>query len=182
MKNKSQIRKNLKSSKTIDRPIEIVFYNELKHTFLYLVKNIYEKTHKPIMILGRNNNDINFVIDKNFKLEPDGKLVYLNNKEIDMYYLTAHKSKGLEEENVIIINLENKLLGFPNKIQDDKILRFVSNNFEKYPYNEERRLFYVALTRTKNKVFLLVPKSNPSVFVKELLSCYSSKIKVWKSL
>ena len=181
MKNKSQIRKNLKSSKSIDKPIEIVFYDELKKVFLNVIKSIYERTSKPIMILGRNNNDINLVLDKDFKLESDGKLIYLKNKEIGMYYLTAHKSKGLEEENVIIINLENKLLGFPNKIQDDKVLRFVSNDFEKYPYSEERRLFYVALTRTKNKVFLLVPKDNPSIFVKELLSCYSSKIKVWKS-
>lgn len=182
MKNKSQIKKNLKSNKSIDRPIEIIFYKDINKSFLYLINNIYEKTHKPIMILGRNNNDINLALDKNFKLENDGKIIYLKNKEIDIYYLTAHKSKGLEEENVIIINLENKLLGFPNKIQDDKILRFVSRNYEKYPYSEERRLFYVALTRTKNKTYLLVPKNNPSIFVKELLLCYSSKIKVLKSL
>ena len=79
-----------------------------------------------------------------------------------------HKSKGLEEENVIIINLENHYLGFPNKIKDDKVLRFVSNNFEKYPYSEERRLFYVALTRTKNYTYLLTPKNNKSIFISEI--------------
>ena len=82
--------------------------------------------------------------------------------------MTVHKSKGLEEENVIIINLENNFLGFPNQIKDDKILRLVSRQFEKYPYSEERRLFYVALTRTKNYVYLLVPNKNKSIFITEL--------------
>lgn len=76
--------------------------------------------------------------------------------------------------------MENNLLGFPNQIKDDKVLRFVSINPEKYPYSEERRLFYVALTRTKNYVYLLVPKKNQSVFIKELMINYSKMIKVFK--
>lgn len=79
-----------------------------------------------------------------------------------------HKSKGLEEESVVIINLENKLLGFPNKIVDDKVLKLLTTDVDKYPYSEERRLFYVALTRTKNKVYLLVPNKNESIFVEEI--------------
>ena len=67
-----------------------------------------------------------------------------------MTYLTVHKSKGLEEENVIIINLTNNKTGFPNKIEDNKILKYVSCKEDKYKYAEERRLFYVAITRTKN--------------------------------
>ena len=97
-----------------------------------------------------------------------------------MYYLTIHKSKGLEEENVIMINLEDKLLGFPSKIEDSKLLRFVSKNKEKYPYSEERRLFYVSLTRTKNKVYLLTPLKNESIFVKELIKDYKNKINIKK--
>ena len=80
-----------------------------------------------------------------------------------------HKSKGLESDNVIIINLEDKILGFPNKLENDRILRFVNRNFECFPFSEERRLFYVALTRTKNYVYLLVPIKNQSIFVKELV-------------
>lgn len=182
MKNKYQIRKNLKSSKRIEKPIEVLFYDNIKNSFISLINKIHKETNKSIMILVRNNNDINLILDKDFKLENNGKLIYLNNREIEMYYLTSHKSKGLEEENVIIINLENKLLGFPNKIKDEKVLRFVSSSFEKIPYSEERRLFYVALTRTKNKVYLLAPKNNPSIFVKELLTYYGSKIKVRRTL
>ena len=85
-----------------------------------------------------------------------------------MKYYTVHKSKGLESDNVIIINMEDKLLGFPSQIEDDKILRFVLNKKDYYPYEEERRLFYVALTRTKNEVYLLIPVNKKSIFVDEI--------------
>lgn len=170
MKNKKQINKNLRSKKTLKNPIQIIYYENIKESFKKLVLEIYEKTKKPILILGRNNHDVYFIIDKDFKLEENGKIIYQENPNIELYYLTAHKSKGLEEENVIMINLKNSLLGFPNQIQDDKILRLVSIRPDRYPYSEERRLFYVALTRTKNFVYLLVPKNNPSIFIKELLN------------
>ena len=57
-----------------------------------------------------------------------------------------------------------------SKIKDDKLLRYVNNSIDNYPYEEERRLFYVALTRTKNEVFMLVDKKNPSIFIKELIN------------
>ena len=167
MKNKKQIRKKLKSSKHINKPIKIIYYKDIKKEFLKLVLKIHKETTKTILVLGRNNKDVYMILDdKEFKLEAD-RLVYLKDKSIRIRYLTVHKSKGLEEENVIIINLENKILGFPNKIKDEKILNLVSSK-EKYLYAEERRLFYVALTRTKNYVYLLVPKTNQSIFVKEL--------------
>ena len=178
MKNKKQIKKKLKSNKHIDNPINIIYYKNIKDTFIKLINKIYN--NKPIMILGRNNNDIKYIIDNKELILKDNKIIYIKNKNIQMYYLTIHKSKGLEEENVIMINLEDKLLGFPSKIEDSKLLRFVSKNKEKYPYSEERRLFYVSLTRTKNKVYLLTPLKNESIFVKELIKDYKNKINIKK--
>ena len=117
------------------------------------------------------------ILSSHFKLEHD-KLIYLKNTNIKMRYMTVHKSKGLENDNVILINLEDKTLGFPNKIQDDKLLRFVKKDYEKYPYSEERRLFYVALTRTKNNVYLLTKHNNESLFVKEIINDYINKIDI----
>ena len=87
-----------------------------------------------------------------------------------------HASKGLEEECIIIINLTDDILGIPNKIKDNNILIYVSKSYDKYPYEEERRLFYVGLTRTKNDVFLLVDKKNISIFIKELVKEYTKYI------
>ena len=87
-----------------------------------------------------------------------------------------HASKGLEEECVIIINLTDDILGMPNKIKDNEILKYVNKNNDIYPYEEERRLFYVALTRTKNEVFLLVDNKKISIFIKELIKEYNKYI------
>ena len=90
--------------------------------------------------------------------------------------MTVHKSKGLEEDNIIIINLENKINGFPSLIKRDKLLNLVYK--EKNKMEEERRLFYVALTRSKNYVFLFVDKNNPSIFIKEILKESKNNIEV----
>ena len=90
--------------------------------------------------------------------------------------MTVHKSKGLESDNVIIINMNDDILGFPSKIKEDKILRVIQKS-DKYPYSEERRLFYVALTRTKNNVYLFTKNKSNSVFIKELLK--NNKIKCY---
>lgn len=178
MKNSNQIKKNLNSNKRLDYPVEIVYYKSIKEDFYRLVINVYSSTHKNILILGRNNFDIYSVLDTKYFKYNDGIITCLNNNEIKMKYLTVHKSKGLEEDNVIMINMRNDILGFPCKIKDDKLLRFVSINKESYLYGEERRLFYVGLTRTKNKVYLFTPLSNESVFIKELKQSYGKSIKI----
>lgn len=180
MRNRSQVKKELKSKKHLAYPIKIVYYQNIEKTFFDLVLRLYEEKHTPILVLGRNNHDIEMVLKEQFQLQKDGKIICLLHKEIEIYYLTIHRSKGLEEENVIIINLEDKLLGLPNQIKDDKVLRFVSRSFESYPYSEERRLFYVALTRTKNEVYLLVPFDHHSIFVDELLSYEKKRLQVIK--
>ena len=174
MKNRYQIQKNLKSFKHINKPIVVVRYKN-KGDLKKLILKIYQK-NKKILILGRNNNDINNYLDADFVIR-DNKIIYLKNKNVDISYLTVHKSKGLECDNVIIINLYNKTLGFPNKMDDDKILRFVSKSKIKYLYDEERRLFYVALTRTKEKVYLFTPL-NSSVFVNELIDDFRKDIEI----
>ena len=60
------------------------------------------------------------------------------------------------------------LLGFPNKVEDDEVLKLIFRNKEKYPFAEERRLFYVALTRTKNNVYLMTKRNNESKFILEI--------------
>jgi len=164
MKNKRQLYKKLRSNKRIDKPIKIMYGNDLKR----LLDKVIEK-HKNILILGRNNFDIN----KYFKLDKGN---HINYNGINIKYLTIHASKGLEEECVIIINLKDDILGIPNKIKDDDILKCFNGNKDIYPYEEERRLFYVGLTRTKSDVYLLVDKKNPSIFVKELIKDSSKYI------
>lgn len=173
MKNKNQINKGLKSSKNLEFPIKIVYTDDYKKDFKKLLRQI----NSNVLIIGRNNNDIYKVIDNSFKLVEE-YLISDEFKNKNITYLTVHKSKGLEEENVIIINLEDDLLGFPNKLEDNNELKYVLQKKEDFLYAEERRLFYVALTRTKSNVYLLVNKKNKSCFVKELL--YEDNVKEMK--
>ncbi len=94
-------------------------------------------------------------------------LIYKENPSVPMSFMTVHKSKGLEAENVIILNFNNALLGFPNKISDDPILELVLSTADTFLYGEERRLFYVALTRTCNEVFLITSQGRPSEFLQD---------------
>ena len=66
--------------------------------------------------------------------------------------MTAHASKGLGYDDVIVLNGQNAKYGFPAKIEDDPVLGFVVHEDRSMAYAEERRLFYVAMTRTKNRV------------------------------
>lgn len=83
-------------------------------------------------------------------------------------YKTVHQSKGLESDYVILISGEDARNGFPNKIEDDSVLNFVLDKRSDYMYAEERRLFYVALTRTRSVVYVLSDIEKPSEFVLEI--------------
>lgn len=193
MKNPDQTRKELKSSKSLKYPIKLVnFDNDFDEIlkFELIIKNIINQSafkNKKILILGRNNKDI-FNLLKNFNVENEYgkrkfeilgdedklrrnkfvKIVYRESPDVNIEYRTVHQSKGLECDNVILINLKNWKAGFPNKMVDDPVLNFVKRNGDSFSYAEERRLFYVALTRTKNNVYLLSPYFKSSVFVQEL--------------
>lgn len=158
IKNKFQFKKELFSNKSNSKPIKILYSSDkvkgLKH-LISILKNNY-------MIIGRNNIDIKNFVDKSIDI----------NK---INYFTAHKSKGLESDNIILINLCDDVLGFPSKVKNNK---FISKLFDKelYKYDEERRLFYVAITRTKNSVYMIVDKNNMSIFVKEFIHDYNKYI------
>lgn len=165
MKNRNQIRKKLKSDKHIDKPIKIIEYSNYKKDFKKLLESLKDKN---ILILGRNNKDIYELIDEDYKIDKMGNIIYIP-LNMKMKYLTIHKSKGLEEDIVIVINLKNDIMGMPSKLEDDKVLNLVSPKGDKYPYSEERRLFYVALTRTRSYTYLYTPKYNKSQFVEEIV-------------
>ena len=149
MQNKSQIKKETICLKNINKPIKICFYKNEKTVIEKVVKFIDTK----YLILGRNNKDKDI-----FNVQ-------------DKPFLTIHKSKGLEEDNIILINLTNSNNSLPSKLKNHKIInKIVKTDY--YPYEEERRLFYVALTRTRNNIYLLVPTTNYSIFVKELMRKY----------
>ncbi len=171
MRNNRQIKKQLVSNKHIAKPIFICYYKNRINDFKKLLDSINTDN---IMILGRNNNDIYNVISKDIDFS-NNFIIY---KDKNIYYKTIHKAKGLEEDDIIIINLTNETNSLPSKIKDETILKYVLIHKDIYPFEEERRLFYVGLTRTKNYCYLFVSKNNPSIFVEELVKYYKKYITI----
>lgn len=89
---------------------------------------------------------------------------------LDISYMTIHRSKGLEADYVIIVGLSSGKYGFPTEIADDPLLDIVLAQPEGHANAEERRLFYVALTRARKHAYLISDGGSSSPFVKELLS------------
>ena len=165
MKNRAQQRKILKSSKHLDYPVKIYFSDDKVKALKEVLEIINNNKVEEIMVLGRNNKDIKRYVDKEYKIEND---IYTY-KDISFRYLTMHKSKGLESEVVILINIEDSLTGMPTQIKQEKLLKYVNKQKEYYKYEEERRLFYVALTRTKTITYIISLNDKQSIFVKEIL-------------
>jgi DNA helicase-4 len=86
------------------------------------------------------------------------------------HWLTVHKAKGREADYVIVRDLKGGYFGFPTEIQDDPLISTFLTTPEQFPNAEERRLFYVALTRARHDVWLALGDGDPSVFVQELLT------------
>jgi len=177
-KNPKQIRKSPISQKSFKNPVKYIKYSEGAEvlTLLATIKQIVAEYGKKssILLLGRHASDINKVLDQDSDdeikqyNENTNELKIKGFEDVDIKFVTVHKSKGLEADNVIILNIKNDLYGFPNKLTDDPILSLLLSEEEKYRFAEERRLFYVALTRTKNEVHLLVPESE-SIFIEEIV-------------
>ncbi len=192
-KNSQQIKKELISPKRIDNPVIISTYGDEKgeshkgglfYNLGVAIENaigeileysaVEGKTKVPsILLIGRYGFDARDMCKaKQFNYNEKTGRVYsvkYGNK-VKLNFMTAHSSKGLTAENVIIINAKDETYGFPSKVDDDPVLNLVVSFDTSYNYAEERRLFYVALTRTKNRVFIVTPDMRTSEFIKELLS------------
>ena len=189
--NKYQLSKKLVSNKHHDTPIRFVKYEgeykpviesentpwaknivEAFELALKDIKSTSSESKNNIMALGRMNNDVNLLKEnpdiKIQKSSGEVHIIHKNYPEFNIIFRTVHAAKGLEADQVIILNLLHGELGFPSQIIDDPIIGLLQQNIEKCLYAEERRLFYVALTRTKNCTYLLTPVLNESVFASEL--------------
>lgn len=172
--NPYQLRKNLRSNKSISYPLVFLGFDEQPDQALQkAIKKIVAEfgPHSSILLLGRTNYDMDILKKTSlFSVVHDNineKIVYLPIPELKIDFLTVHKSKGLEADNVILLNFKNDKLGFPNQIADDEVLKLVLTDAENFQYAEERRLFYVAITRTKNRTYILADIKNPSPFFRE---------------
>ena len=168
-RNKAQIQKNIHSFSSEMRT-ELEFYaydrRDYCNTIGQLVASI--PSDKSIFLLGRYSFD-DYYLSFMFQSIKEGNRFYyvIGGRKIE--FLTVHKSKGLEADYVILLQCNKDTYGFPSQVSDDPVLNHVLTKSDQFPYGEERRLFYVAITRAKIKTLVLYDKRFPSVFVDEFL-------------
>lgn len=93
----------------------------------------------------------------------------LTHPGLQVTFRTVHAAKGLEADHIILPNLTSGTYGFPSTIDDDPVLALAMTGDDGYPHSEERRLFYVALTRARRAVTVLTITGQESPFIEELL-------------
>ena len=193
MKNKKQITKDLKSPKSIKDPVILMSYNDSyekddkEHGPFYRLGEAIEHSlddivtkngiDKNVLLIGRYNFDgKNLSKLDDFFFWQKNRLKSKKYPNLDISFMTAHSSKGLGMDNVIIINGKDDVLGFPSKIEDDPVMKLVIKDNESIDFDEERRLFYVALTRTRNRVYIISPQNKPSKFITEIRDNFTNVV------
>ncbi len=173
--NPSQYKKHIKSDKHQEKPVRIIYHKGNKA--MALTKALEDisaiNSNAKVLVLGRNRRDIVAFICKEIQVLDYKKIIHYDYPKLEISYSTVHGSKGLESDFVILISGEDAQNGFPNKTEDDNVLTLLLGKNNDFEYAEERRLFYVALTRTKSIVYLLSDKSKSSDFIQEIKNkCY----------
>ncbi|MDJ0941088.1 MAG: UvrD-helicase domain-containing protein [Woeseiaceae bacterium] len=170
MANPFQIRKEVVSANRRQPPSVICFkLDDIKTQEDVLASHLRQLADKQraqgaservtAYVLGRNN--FNKPVDLPILQSEVGDVVDLN-------FSTVHAAKGLEADYVFIMNMIEGTYGFPSMIADDSTLWMAMPDGENFPYAEERRLFYVALTRAKRLATLYTDRHRRSEFIAEL--------------
>lgn len=169
-RNPAQIRKNIHPFSS-DAKTEIVFREYSRGDAVGALERIVTEIPlgKSVFLLGRYTYD-DYLLAKNFRQRRSGNSLFYTICGREVEFLTMHRSKGLEADYVVLLNCNNGSFGFPSTIADDPVLGFVMSDSDGYLFGEERRLFYVAMTRAKVRTIVMYDKSKPSVFVLECIS------------
>lgn len=167
-KNPAQFKKVMQSANgDANRPVKVIFSDDERKSVRELLSRISdeieveshgveERGHLSVDVLGRYGFQRDVVPSTTF----DG---------VSVTFRTVHGAKGLEADYVIVPGMCTGTYGFPSNVADDPVLELAMPTPETYPHAEERRLFYVALTRARRGVFIITSLAQPSPFVVELL-------------
>ncbi|NIJ72273.1 superfamily I DNA/RNA helicase [Xanthomonas sp. F4] len=175
-KNPAQIAKRVHSATPAQGPVLQAFQVDSKEKLAdaidRFVMNLAERVRDEIIPPGRNGKISVYVLGR---YNADKQYVPTNqrrfNRWVDVSFLTIHRSKGSEADYVVLPEMLSVLKGrsFPNTRTDDPVLALAMPDGDNFPQGEERRLFYVALTRARRTVAMFTTKGQRSTFLRELV-------------
>lgn len=175
MQDHTQIRKQIQSQKEDALEPVVEISGDSERLDLEVLTHYFESLPRDssILLLGRFQIDrLRLLHCTQFKLTSDS-IEFQTRPDLKIRFLTVHQSKGLEADYVIVLNNRDAKLGFPAHVKDPplktELIKIAEElRLDQVSVNEERRLFYVALTRAKKQVILLTVDGKESSFIKEL--------------
>jgi DNA helicase IV len=165
-KNPKQLRKTVRSTRPgSPAPVSVIRVPDETNIRAAVERRVGElaasvgdgHTRTHVYVLGRYRNDATYMPAR------------YDASRVEVTFMTAHSSKGLEADHIIVSRMTAEALGFPSGITDDPVLQLAMPSGDAYPHAEERRLFYVALTRARVSVTLITLAHKESSFVAELV-------------
>jgi len=164
--NKFQVVKDIKASKKSDKRINIFAGNSEENNLDYFVSEV-----NSLLKQGYKPDDILVLYRRSKMFFPYFQRI--RKEGLQVKGKTIHASKGLEARAVFIIGLTEGNGGFPDIWLDDRVFQVIKKVKHDMLMEEERRLFYVALTRAKDELYLITLKGNESSFLDEIPNEYS---------
>lgn len=133
---------------------------------------LYDRVVEVVKKIRQNDpsGSIAVIARYNYLLAASRNALVANDLHATVDFWTFHKSKGLEADYCILLGFFQGKSGFPNENKDNAIIEALLPSLDSYPHSEERRLLYVGLTRSRNKVYVIANPNAPSSFVTELLA------------
>jgi DNA helicase-4 len=165
LKNPLQLEKNVHSKSDLNVPGKVVTHwdveqKENEQNLALVLERIGQDSKDPsksLRVLARYVSNL-----------PSKKFIE-NLWEGPIDVSSIHAAKGLEADYVVVMDMIQDFRGFPSTIEDDPIMSLVMPEKDLHQHGEERRLFYVALTRARRETHLVSPVSAPSLFTLEML-------------
>ena len=188
-KNPTQSHKNVFNFKGQPTPIHVIYNcpelrdDDTKSLNIILQTIIeeqgYEKVKtKEFQIISRFNHDLRRLkSSENLKIIPDdatgtAKIYWRSarspNDVLKLEFCSMHKSKGITRDIVIVLNMNSSLMGMPARRETNPIIDKLLSHEDDFAFAEERRLFYVAITRAREATYLIANYQKPSPFVLEI--------------
>jgi DNA helicase IV len=157
--NPGQLRKTLRSRTSRSSPaITIVYDRGLDAALEAITRDELFTGRATVLVLGRYNATA----------PTDMQQIAQRHRSLRLAFLTVHKAKGLEADYVVVLDVTARRLGFPSQVAGDPLLTLALARADELEHAEERRLFYVALTRARHRAFVCTSARAPSAFVLEL--------------
>jgi len=166
--NKYRIDKEVQASKKSEHKIVVFAGNDEYENVRFCSERV-----KELLDSGLSSEEILFLYRRSKMFNPYSEHFYKN--RIKVQNKTIHAAKGLEAKVVFILGLTEGNGGFPDIWLEDRIFQVIKKSNHDLLLEEERRLFYVAITRAKDKLFLITQKGNESSFLKEIPEIYTVK-------